>query len=81
MGGVTDNLLQPEGFTRPMQGFSVDPDSTVVVYDYKYDETRVWWAFYHSGETDVRLLCTTTTASGSAGPRTTRSRSSRVART
>src|SRR5664280_3491219 len=56
MGGVTDNLLQPEGFTKLMQGFGVDPDSTVVVYDYKYDATRVWWAFYYYGKTDVRVL-------------------------
>jgi thiosulfate/3-mercaptopyruvate sulfurtransferase len=56
MGGVTDNLLQPEGFTKLMQGFGVDPDSTVVVYDYQYDATRVWWAFYYYGKTDVRVL-------------------------
>jgi thiosulfate/3-mercaptopyruvate sulfurtransferase len=56
MGGVTDNLLQPAGFTKLMQGLGVDSDSTVVVYDYKYDATRVWWALYYYGKTDVRIL-------------------------
>src|SRR5512143_1903524 len=55
-GGVTDNLLQPEGFTKLMQGIGVDPDSKVVVYDHKYDATRIWWAFYYYGKTDARIL-------------------------
>jgi thiosulfate/3-mercaptopyruvate sulfurtransferase len=55
-GGVTDNIIQPEGFTKLMQGLGVDPDSKVVVYDHKYDATRVWWAFYYYGKTDVRIL-------------------------
>jgi thiosulfate/3-mercaptopyruvate sulfurtransferase len=56
MAGVTDNLLQPEGFTTFAQKLGIDPDSTVVVYDYKYDATRLWWAFYYYGKTDVRVL-------------------------
>ena len=55
-GGVTDNLIQPEGFSKLMQGLGVDPDSKVVVYDHKYDATRIWWAFYYYGKTDVRIL-------------------------
>ncbi len=55
-GGVTDNLLQPEGFTKLMQKLGVNPDSKVVVYDSKYDSTRIWWAFYYYGKTDVRVL-------------------------
>ena len=55
-GGVTDNLLQPEGYTKLMQGLGIDPDSKVVVYDHKYDATRLWWAFYYYGKTDVRIL-------------------------
>ena len=55
-GGVTDNILQPEGYTKLMQGLGVDPDSKVVVYDHKYDATRLWWAFYYYGKTDVRIL-------------------------
>jgi thiosulfate/3-mercaptopyruvate sulfurtransferase len=27
-----------------------------VVYDHKYDATRIWWAFYYYGKTDVRIL-------------------------
>ena len=54
--GVTDNILQPEGYTKLMQGLGVDADSKVVVYDHKYDATRLWWAFYYYGKTDVRIL-------------------------
>ena len=31
------------------------PISKVVVYDHKYDATRLWWAFFY-GETNVRVL-------------------------
>jgi len=55
-GGVTDNLIQPEGFTKLMQKIGVNADSKVVVYDHKYDATRIWWAFYYYGKTDVRVL-------------------------
>jgi len=55
-GGVTDNIIQPEGYTKLMQGLGIDPDSKVVVYDHKYDATRLWWAFYYYGKTDVRIL-------------------------
>ena len=55
-GGVTDNLIEPEGYTKLMQKIGVDPDSKIVVYDHKYDATRLWWAFYYYGKTDVRIL-------------------------
>ncbi len=55
-GGVTDNLIQPEGFEKLMQKIGVDADSKVVVYDHKYDATRVWWAFFYYGKPDVRVL-------------------------
>jgi thiosulfate/3-mercaptopyruvate sulfurtransferase len=55
-GGVTDNLIQPEGYTMLMQKLGVEPDSKVVVYDHKYDATRIWWGFYYYGKTDVRIL-------------------------
>ena len=55
-GGVTDNIIEPEGYTSLMQKIGVDPDSKVVVYDHKYDATRLWWAFYYYGKTDVRIF-------------------------
>jgi thiosulfate/3-mercaptopyruvate sulfurtransferase len=39
-----------------MQKLGVEPDSKVVVYDHKYDATRIWWGFYYYGKTDVRIL-------------------------
>lgn len=55
-GGVTGNLIDAAGFTKAMQAIGVDPDSKVVVYDHKYDATRLWWAFFYYGKTDVRVL-------------------------
>ena len=55
-GGVIDNVMTEADFTELMQGFGVDPDSKVVVYDHKYDATRIWWNFYYFGKTDVRIL-------------------------
>lgn len=34
----------------------VNDDTTFVVYDHKFDATRLWWAFYLYGKTDVRVL-------------------------
>lgn len=39
-----------------MQRVGVNPGSKVVLYDHKYDATRLWWAFYYYGKTDVRVL-------------------------
>ncbi|MEN6358725.1 MAG: rhodanese-like domain-containing protein [Smithella sp.] len=55
-GGVTDNIIPAEGFTKLMHKVGVNPDSKIVLYDHRYDATRVWWAFYYYGKTDVRVL-------------------------
>ena len=55
-GRLPDNIIGAEGFTKLMQRLGVDPDSRVVVYDHKYDASRVWWAFFYFGKTDVRIL-------------------------
>jgi thiosulfate/3-mercaptopyruvate sulfurtransferase len=54
--GVTDNIIQAEGFTKLMHEAGVNPDSKVVLYDHRYDATRLWWAFYYYGKTDIRVL-------------------------
>lgn len=55
-GGITGNLIDAAGFTKLAQRLGIDKDSKVVVYDTKYDATRLWWAFYYYGKTDVRVL-------------------------
>jgi len=52
-GGMMVNRAEFEKFAR---GLGVDNDSKIVVYDEKYDATRLWWAFYMYGKTDVRVL-------------------------
>jgi thiosulfate/3-mercaptopyruvate sulfurtransferase len=54
--GVSGNIIDAAGFTRLAQGLGIDRDSTVVVYDSKYDATRLWWAFTYYGKADVRVL-------------------------
>ncbi|CAH2031980.1 sulfurtransferase [Trichlorobacter ammonificans] len=54
--GVNGNIISPEGFTAMARKLGIDPDSTVVVYDTKYDATRLWWAFSYYGKGDVRVL-------------------------
>ena len=49
-------LLERDGFQNFARGLGIDNDSKVVVYDEKYDATRLWWAFYLYGKTDVRVL-------------------------
>lgn len=54
--GVTGNLIDAAGFGKLAQGLGISKDSKVVVYDTKYDATRLWWAFFYYGKADVRVL-------------------------
>lgn len=54
--GITGNIIDPAAFTRLAQKLGVNRDSIVVVYDTKYDATRLWWAFTYYGKNDVRVL-------------------------
>lgn len=54
--GVTGNIIDASGFSKLAQGLGVSRDSIVVVYDTKYDATRLWWAFTYYGKGDVRVL-------------------------
>jgi thiosulfate/3-mercaptopyruvate sulfurtransferase len=54
--GVSGNIIDVEGFTRLTGRLGIDNDSNVVVYDTKYDATRIWWAFLYYGKGDVRVL-------------------------
>jgi thiosulfate/3-mercaptopyruvate sulfurtransferase len=54
--GVTANIISAAGFTKLAQRLGINKNSKVVVFDAKYDATRLWWAFYYYGKTDVRVL-------------------------
>ena len=54
--GVTGNIIDATGFTKLTKSLGINPDSKVVVYDTKYDATRLWWAFTYYGKGDVRVL-------------------------
>jgi thiosulfate/3-mercaptopyruvate sulfurtransferase len=54
--GVSGNIINKEGFTKLAQRLGIDRDSTVIVYDSKYDATRLWWAFTYYGKNNVRAL-------------------------
>jgi thiosulfate/3-mercaptopyruvate sulfurtransferase len=54
--GVTGNIVDAAGFTELARRLGINRDSTVVVYDVKYDATRLWWAFTYYGKSGVRVL-------------------------
>ena len=54
--GVAGNIIDAASFTRLAQSLGISRDSTVVVYDSKYDATRLWWAFTYYGKGNVRVL-------------------------
>ena len=45
-----------ERFQDFARRLGIDNDSTVVVYDERYDAARLWWLFHLYGKTDVRVL-------------------------
>lgn len=54
--GVTGNLIEADGFTTFARSLGINNDSLIVVYDSKYDATRLWWAFTYYGKGNVRVL-------------------------
>jgi thiosulfate/3-mercaptopyruvate sulfurtransferase len=52
-GGMMMNAADFQEFARSL---GIDDDSKVVLYDELFDATRLWWAFYLYGKTDVRIL-------------------------
>jgi thiosulfate/3-mercaptopyruvate sulfurtransferase len=50
-----ENLLDRAEFQEFLRGFGIDNDSQVVLYDHKYDATRLWWACKLYGF-DTRVL-------------------------
>jgi thiosulfate/3-mercaptopyruvate sulfurtransferase len=48
-------LLAQKEFESFAQELGINDDSTVVFYDYKYDATRLWWAFDYFGK-NVKIL-------------------------
>lgn len=49
-------MLDRESFQEFARNLGVNNDSKVVLYDEKYDATRLWWAFYMYGKPDVRVV-------------------------
>lgn len=54
--GVSGNIIDAAGFTELAGRLGINRNSRVVVYDAKYDATRLWWAFTYYGKDDVRVL-------------------------
>ena len=48
--------LDKDAFQAFARDLGIDNDSKVVIYDHKYDSTRVWWMFYLYGKTDCQVL-------------------------
>jgi len=51
--GMIINRIQFQKFARRL---GIDNDSIVVIYDHKYDATRLWWAFFLYGKRDCKVL-------------------------
>lgn len=54
--GVDGNILDAAEFTRLARSLGIDRGSTVVIYEDKFDATRLWWAFTYYGKRNVRIL-------------------------
>jgi thiosulfate/3-mercaptopyruvate sulfurtransferase len=48
--------MNKDDFQKFARNLGIDDDSKVVIYDEKYDATRLWWMFYMYGKKDVRIL-------------------------
>lgn len=49
-------LISAQGFQRWARSLGIGAHTRVVIWDERYDATRLWWAFHHYGKTDVQVL-------------------------
>jgi thiosulfate/3-mercaptopyruvate sulfurtransferase len=49
-------LIEAAGFQRWAHSLGIGARTRVIVWDERYDATRLWWAFHHYGKTDVQVL-------------------------
>ena len=49
-------LIDAAGFERWARGLGIHNGSKVVIWDRRYDASRLWWAFQRYGHADVRVL-------------------------
>lgn len=49
-------LIQATGFETWAQSLGIHNGSCVVIWDRRYDASRLWWAFHRYGHSDVRVL-------------------------
>lgn len=49
-------LVDAASFQAWAQGLGLSNSSSVVIWDRRYDATRLWWAFQRYGSVDVRVL-------------------------
>jgi thiosulfate/3-mercaptopyruvate sulfurtransferase len=54
--GGGSRLIDAEGFQVWARQQGINDRSTVVIWDRRYDATRLWWAFQRFGHNDVRVL-------------------------
>ena len=54
--GKAGMAVNRDRFQKFVRGLGIDNDSTVVVYDERYDAARLWWLFHLYGKTGVRVL-------------------------
>lgn len=54
--GVAGDILDADAFTLLARHLGIHRDSTVVIYEDKFDATRLWWAFTYYGKSDARVL-------------------------
>ncbi|MFZ4859063.1 MAG: sulfurtransferase [Desulfuromonadaceae bacterium] len=54
--GVSGNIIDADSFTKLARNLGINRDSIIIVYDSKYDATRLWWAFTYYGKGNVRVL-------------------------
>ena len=54
--GGGSRLLDAAGFEAWAKGLGIHNHSTVVIWDRRYDASRLWWAFQRYGKSDVRVL-------------------------
>ena len=52
----SSHLIGAAGFERWARRLGIGAHTRVVIWDERYDATRLWWAFHHYGKADVQVL-------------------------
>jgi 3-mercaptopyruvate sulfurtransferase SseA len=53
---LSETVIPRKEFQEFARKLGINDDSLVIIYDYNFEATKLWWSFFHYGKKDVKIL-------------------------